>query len=87
LKQSCVLVSELAKRVGRTPETIKRWADEGLLDCDRDDRNRRVFHEDHVNVCLQLARLSVTAQIQNRKLTEIVEELPEQLLLLKRQAS
>jgi DNA-binding transcriptional MerR regulator len=80
-------VSELAKRVGRTPETIKRWADEGLLDCDRDDRNRRVFREEHVEVCRQLARLSVTAQIQNRKLSEIVEELPRQLRLLEKHAS
>jgi DNA-binding transcriptional MerR regulator len=77
-----VLVSELAKRVNRSPDTIKRWVDEGLLDCDRDERNRRQFSEESVERCLILARLSVAAQLQNRKLAEIAAEMPEQLLLL-----
>ncbi len=77
-----MLVSELAKRVNRSPDTIKRWVDEGLLDCDRDERNRRQFSEESVERCLILARLSVAAQLQNRKLAEIAAEMPEQLLLL-----
>lgn len=77
-----MLVGELAKRIGRTPETIKRWADAGLVNCDRDDRNRRIFREEHVEQCLRIARLSVTAQIKNKKLSEIVETLPQQLRLL-----
>ena len=82
-----MLVSELARRVGRSTETIKRWADEGLLDCERDERNRRVFHEEDVERAHELARLSVTAQLRNRKLGEIVKELPQQLSLLERKAS
>ena len=77
-----MLVSELAKRVNRSPDTIKRWVDEGLLACDRDERNRRQFSEDSVERCLILARLSVAAQLQNRKLAEVAAEMPEQLLLL-----
>jgi DNA-binding transcriptional MerR regulator len=82
-----MLVAELARRVGRTPDTIKRWTDEGLLNCERDDRNRRIFREEHVEMCLQLVRLSVTAQLQNRKLSELVEGLPQQMSLLELQAS
>jgi len=77
-----MLIGELARRIGRTPETIKRWADEGLIPCDRDERNRRVFREDHVSLCLELVRLSVTAQISNTKLSEILERRPKQLPLI-----
>jgi len=86
-KAKRVFVAELARRVDRTPETIKRWVAEGVLTCARDERNRRVFDEGHVARCRELARLSVAAQIQNRKLSELVEELPEQLGLLALQAS
>lgn len=81
-----MLVSELARHVGRCTETIKRWADEGLLDCDRDDRNRRIFSEEQLERAEELARLSVTAQLRNRKLSEIVQDLPKQLPLLQRKA-
>jgi excisionase family DNA binding protein len=77
-----VLVSELAKRVNRSPDTIKRWVDDGLLECYRDERNRRQFSEQSVDRCLVLTRLSVAAQLQNRKLAELVAEMPEQLQLL-----
>jgi hypothetical protein len=77
-----VLVGELARRVGRSPDTIKRWVNQGLLPCDRDDRNRRIFGDEHVARCLELIRLSVSAQIRNRKLVELADELPEQLNLV-----
>lgn len=77
-----MLVGELSKRVGRSTETIKRWLNDGLLDCDRDELNRRVFDEAHVERCLVLARLSITAQLQNKKLTDLVRALPEQLSLV-----
>ncbi|MGH6863848.1 MAG: MerR family transcriptional regulator [Methylocella sp.] len=79
-----VLVSELAKRVNRSPDTIKRWVDDGLLECHRDDKNRRQFSEASVDRCFVLARLSIEAQQQNRKLAELVAEIPEQLALLHR---
>ena len=77
-----VLVGEIARKVGRTPETIRRWLDQGLLKCDRDALNRRVFNDEHVQRCLDLARLSVTAQLQNRKMREIAPEYPQQLDLI-----
>lgn len=79
IKIATMLVGELARRVGRSPDTIKRWLEEGLLDCDRDDRNRRVFDDRHVERCLELARLSVSAQVQNKRLSELANELPIQL--------
>jgi DNA-binding transcriptional MerR regulator len=81
IKMASVLVGELARRVGRSSDTIKRWLEEGLLDCERDDRNRRVFADRHVERCLELARLSVSAQVQNKKLSELANELPRQLAL------
>jgi DNA-binding transcriptional MerR regulator len=75
-------VSELGKRVNRSPDTIKRWVDEGLLPCDRDEKNQRRFTEASVERCLLLARLSIEAQAQNRKLTDLAAEVPEQLQLL-----
>lgn len=48
LNKYAVFVAELARRVGRTPETIKRWVAKGLLECERDEHNRRVFEEKHV---------------------------------------
>jgi DNA-binding transcriptional MerR regulator len=77
-----VFVAELARRVGRTPETIKRWVTKGLLDCERDEHNRRVFGEKHVERCQELAKLGVKAQVEQRPLTDIAAEQPIQLDLI-----
>jgi DNA-binding transcriptional MerR regulator len=79
-----MLIGELARRSGRTTDTIKRWVDDGLIACERDERNRRVFREEQVAECRELARLSLVAQLTNRKLSQIAQELPEQLRLLDR---
>jgi len=79
-----MFVNEVAKRVGRHTDTIKRWADEGLLECERDERNRRIFREEDVERCRELARLSVRAQMENRKLADLAEQLPKQLGLMER---
>lgn len=77
-----VLIGELARRIGRSPDTIKRWLDQGLMHCERDERNRRIFTELHVERCSDLARLSIAAQIQNKKLAELADNLPIQLRLV-----
>jgi len=77
-----VFVTELARSVNRTPETIKRWIATGLLDCERDEHNRRVFHEEHVERCHELARLGVKAQIEQRRLSDLVAAEPKQLSLV-----
>jgi hypothetical protein len=82
LKPPGVFVAELARRVGRTPETIKRWIAKGLLDCERDEHNRRVFGEKHVERCHELAKLGVKAQVEQRPLTDVAAEQPLQLTLI-----
>jgi DNA-binding transcriptional MerR regulator len=77
-----VFVAELARRVGRTPETIKRWITKGLLECERDEHNRRVFGEKHVERCQELAKLGVQAQVEQRPLTTVAAEQPVQLSLI-----
>jgi len=77
-----MLVGDVARRVGRSTETIKRWADDGLILCTRDERNRRVFSEEQVSRCEILARLSVEAQITNRKMSDLLARQPEQMPLL-----
>jgi DNA-binding transcriptional MerR regulator len=77
-----VLIGELARRVGRSPDTIKRWLDQGLLNCERDERNRRIFTELDVERCSDLIRLSIAAQVQNKKLAELADNLPVQLSLV-----
>jgi len=62
--------------------SIKRWVAAGLIDCDRDERNRRIFSAEHVERCQELAKLGVKAQIQQRKLSDVVADQPQQLQLL-----
>jgi len=75
-------VGELAKRVGRSVDTIKRWEEGRLLSCPRDSRGRRSYDETHVELCLRLADLGVLAQQRSAKLTTLATAEPEQLSLL-----
>ncbi len=74
-----MLIGELALAVGRSVETIKRWEALGFLSAHRDERNRRIFDEDSVERCRELARLALRAQLEQRPLEQLVAELPEQL--------
>jgi predicted site-specific integrase-resolvase len=75
-------VGELAKRVGRSVDTIKRWEEDGLLSCDRDSRGRRMYDESHVELCLRLAELGILAQRRSAKLKTLATAEPVQLSLL-----
>lgn len=75
-------ISELARRVERSVDTIKRWEQEGLLVCERDSRGRRVYDESHVELCLRLADLGLLAQQRSERLKVLVAAEPSQLLLL-----
>jgi DNA-binding transcriptional MerR regulator len=77
-----VLVAELSKRVGRSVDTIKRWEEQGLLQPARDDRDRRVYREEDVEVCLDLAKLGIAARRRSQKLSLLVAAAPKQLQLL-----
>ena len=77
-----MLVGELARLVGRSVDTVKRWEAEGLLTCDRDDRGRRCYDASHVEVCQRLANLGVLAQFRSEKLRALADREPVQLDLL-----
>ena len=42
-------IKEMAKRFGVTEHTLRFYTDKGLLPCQRDGGNRRVFNEESVN--------------------------------------
>jgi DNA-binding transcriptional MerR regulator len=75
-------VAELARRAGRSVDTIKRWEDQNLLSPTRDSRGRRVYDQNDLDKCLQLARLSLLAQRRSEKLMSLAQREPEQLLLI-----
>ena len=82
-----MLIGELARHVGRHVDTLKRWEEAGLLVPERDDRGRRTYRAEHVELCLALAKLGIAAQKNCCKLSELAEQMPVQLTLLDRQAS
>jgi DNA-binding transcriptional MerR regulator len=75
-------VGELAKRIGRSIDTIKRWEEEGLLSCERDSRGRRMYDESHVQLGFRLADLGLLAQRRSEKLKTLADREPLQLSLL-----
>ncbi|TAM88048.1 MerR family transcriptional regulator [bacterium] len=75
-------IGELARAVGRSVDTIKRWEDQGLLMCPRDVRGRRVYNQAHVELCLRLADLSLLAQRRSERLKALADREPCQLSLL-----
>jgi len=77
-----VFIAELARRVGRSVDTIKRWEEEQLLSPGRDTQGRRVFTEADVELCLRLAQLSLLAQRRSQKLGALASREPKQLALL-----
>lgn len=77
-----MFIAQFAKRVGRSVDTIKRWEGEGLLQPARDDLDRRVYNEQHVSLCLEIAKLGLAAKRHSKKLKYLVETMPTQLGLL-----
>ena len=77
-----MFIAELAKRVGRSTDTIKSWEEQGLLKPLRDEHDRRVFSEDDVKKGLMLARLGIAARRSSQKLAVLVASEPTQLGLI-----
>lgn len=67
-------VGELARVVGRSIDTIKRWEDQGLLRPERDALGRRVYAAHHIDQCRELGRLAVEAQRKSTKLSALVAD-------------
>lgn len=79
--------AELARRVGRSTDTIKSWEEQGLLSPTRDGQDRRVFPEEDVQTGLKLAELGIAARRLSQKLTELVASQPVQLSFIQPQQS
>ena len=77
-----MFIAELARRVGRSTDTIKSWEEQGLLTPARDAQDRRVFSEDDVHLGLKLAELAIAAKRRSQKLSELVAAEPVQLSLI-----
>lgn len=73
-----VTISEASAVVGRSPDTLRRWEERGLIRPGRDRRGHRVFSDSDVARCVELARHSLAAQYLNKKLIDVV---PQQLSL------
>jgi len=71
-------ISDIAIVIGRTPDTLRRWEEQGLIQPERNGWGERVFDEQDLARCQQLVRYALTAQKANRPLREIV---PKQLSL------
>lgn len=80
-------ISDVAKKIGRSVDTLKRWEAEGLIQPARDERGQRRFEDDDVAVCKRLADLAILAQQDSVKLSLLAHQIPEQLSLLQEQRS
>ncbi len=80
-----MFIAELAKRVGRSVDTIKSWEQQGLLAPSRDEYDRRVYREEDVALGLEFAKLGIIARRRSQKLSKLVAAEPEQLRLLDEQ--
>ena len=72
-------IGELAARVNRSVDTLKRWEGEGLLASRRDERGHRIYEEHDVIICRELAAMALEAQRCCQKLRFLAEAIPEQL--------
>jgi len=81
-----VFIAALARRVGRSTDTIKAWEEQGLLTPARDDQDRRIYSEEDVRTGLKLAALGIAARRRSQKLAELVASEPVQLPLIRTEA-
>ena len=65
-------IGELARQVGRSVDTIKRWEEQGLVRPDRDDLGRRRYALHDVERCRELGSLAIEAQRLSMRLPDLV---------------
>lgn len=80
-------ISEVARIIGRSVDTIKRWESEGLIQPLRDERGQRYFGDSDLAACRRLADLAILAQHDSVKMSALVNQIPEQLSLLQGRSS
>lgn len=65
-------VGELARTIGRSIDTIKRWERLGLLSAHRDRLGRRRYEQPQIDRCVELSELALEAQRRSMKLKDLV---------------
>lgn len=67
-------VGELARLIGRSVDTIKRWEKSGLIIAERDSLGRRRFTNRQVERCVELGKMALEAQRASKSLTQLASE-------------
>ena len=67
-------IGELARRVGRSVDTLKRWELHGLLVPVRDELGRRHYQFSDIERCRELSVLAVEAQRKSVKLAALAAD-------------
>ena len=76
-------VGELARFIGRSVDTIKRWEKTGLLSADRDNLGRRRFNSQQIERGVQLGKLALEAQRTSTSLAQLaIDREPPMLPLV-----
>jgi DNA-binding transcriptional MerR regulator len=75
-------ITEASRLVGRSIKTLRRWEREKLVVPFRDAEGRRLYTEDDIAHCRQVALHSRAAMHKGRKLRSMI---PEQLSLFDRE--
>jgi hypothetical protein len=69
-------IGQLASRIGRSVDTLRRWETQGLLVADRDSRGHRVYAELHFEAALVLLKAGPAAQQRSTKMASVLRDLP-----------
>jgi excisionase family DNA binding protein len=75
-------VGELARLIGRSVDTIKRWEKTGLLTAERDGLGRRRFNTAQVERCIALGELALEAQRTSTSLSQLATDREPPMLPL-----
>ena len=67
-------VGEVARLIGRSVDTIKRWEKSGLLTAERDTLGRRRFNSHQIERCKELGRMALEAQRTSTSLAQLASD-------------
>jgi hypothetical protein len=67
-----VNIREASRAVGRSPDTLRRWEEEGLISPRRDARGHRVYSDRDLAACRELAGHAFEAMSSSRKLSQVI---------------
>ena len=69
-----MFIGDLAREVGRSTDTLKRWEVDGLLVALCYDRGRRVYDSRHLTRARELAEIGIQAQFVAKKMLHAIDQ-------------